>query len=108
MLFYGDVKLSKTRRFRLLTGWLGLNHLCPTFAFIKNHISLENLEQNSAYDTGKFEHHNMQLRQVINVAKSETLNPGSLHINPNHSCAKRGTSWNTEELPGDGKINGEL
>ena len=49
---------------------------------------------------------NIQLRQVINVAKSWTLNPGSLHINLNHSCAKRGTICNTEELPGDGKING--
>ena len=24
---YGDVQLSDTRRFRLLTSWLGLNHL---------------------------------------------------------------------------------
>lgn len=31
-----------------------------------------------------------------------------LYINPNHSCAKRGLSRNTEELLHDGKMNGEL
>lgn len=50
----------------------------------------------------------MQLRQVTNVAKSGPLNVEPLHINPNHSCAANWTSWNTEELLHDWKINGEF